>query len=132
LNKAYVIDNNNLNTISLGKNGLWMGSSKEINLFSNRLGETSGGATVSINSDRILLGLANSNNASTIKLTPEEILLGTGSVSLIETTTGTGVDIKNNSIILATESEKENETIRSGIILDNKGFATFSAKKNTL
>lgn len=113
-------NNNNVVAISLDPNkGLWIGSDKEIRLFSGAINSSS--ANVLLNPEKILFGVNSTDSATVAEFTQKYIIFGaagnsdseTGNVEKLRTDnipfTGptaevTGLKITPNSINLATTS----------------------------
>jgi hypothetical protein len=63
-----------------GDDGLWMGASKGIKLFSTSLGATDAGAIAVIDPVHILFGVNEGSQGTSVELTKNMILLGAGNV----------------------------------------------------
>jgi hypothetical protein len=73
--------NTSVSAIELdGSKGIWIGSNKSINMYSNTDG-TSGGANVSINPEQIIMGVASGNASSVFEIKPSYLVLASGTTA---------------------------------------------------
>ena len=72
---------NDVSAIELdGSKGIWIGSNKSINMYSNTDG-TSGGANVSINPEQIIMGVASGTASSVFEIKPSYLVLASGTTA---------------------------------------------------
>jgi hypothetical protein len=72
----------NTSAIKISANdGVWIGAGKSITLFSGSDATGASGSSVLINTERILMGVTNTNDSSVFDLTPGYLVMGTGTTA---------------------------------------------------
>ena len=124
-----------------GQKGIWLGSNKEIRLFSGTAtldGKLASGANIALTPGYLLFGVSNGSDAGAIKITPSKLIIATGSgdnsVSAIETTgisglssSLTGIQLTNNSLGIAVSSN----SVVNAIIMNENGITLGSGVAGT-
>ena len=125
-----ITDVNTLSVISLSQEkGIWIGSGKEVNLFSGSIptsGSTATGASVCLSPSKILFGVSNTTSSTTaIEMTDSYIIAGVGNnMSSLRTS-----DITLTNSIIGLRLTKDGfgvaigtSTSRNAVIIDTSGI----------
>ena len=70
-------------------NGIWIGSTASVKLFSGNISNDGSGSNIELNPNYLLLGVSRDNASTAVKITPDSFVVASGSVSATRISDGT-------------------------------------------